>query len=455
MSSRWLVVAICVAGCGDDTLPLPFQDAGSTDGAVDAATDALPPCEAPAGTGTMRNSSITVPETWTAADSPHIIMFDTSVNAAVTIEECAVVQIAGRRFVTIRAGGSITANGTDGRPVRIERHDPATAWSSISTVNGGTLSLAYTIVDGGGDPGNATLALSGALDIANSAPVTAPIFHVDHVEVLNSASQGVYMHDGGGFTPTSKSLIVRGALGFPVHMWPRAVGTLPVGRYSENLFPRILLSTAGNAQVRETTTMHMRGVPYQVGLQPNFPLTVASGTSAMPATLTIEPGVRIEFLQGSTLSVEPTSGVMASSGNLMAIGTIDAPIVFTSAAATPAAGDWFGVWFGQRPNSRMDFVRVEFAGKTPSGTQLDSCLPMGQVGPNDAAIRVLGLPMSAGSFITNTTIVSSARHGIDRAWQDLAPADFTATNTFTDVPGCHQTLNEGMAGTCPGVVTCP
>jgi hypothetical protein len=56
------------------------------------------------------------------------------------------------------------------------------------------------------------------------------------------------------------------------------------------------------------------------------------------ATLTIEPGTTIQGLSGSALVIEKDAKLMAS-------GTADAPIVFTSNQDSPAPGDWGGIVF--------------------------------------------------------------------------------------------------------------
>ncbi len=53
-------------------------------------------------------------------------------------------------------------------------------------------------------------------------------------------------------------------------------------------------------------------------------------------TLTIEPGTTIKGKNGSALTI-------TKNAKLSAVGTAAKPIVFTSAAATPASGDWGGV----------------------------------------------------------------------------------------------------------------
>jgi hypothetical protein len=75
--------------------------------------------------------------------------------------------------------------------------------------------------------------------------------------------------------------------------------------------------------------------------------------------------------------------------------------------------------------------------------------------PNDAAIRIFGPP--PGQFVTNTTIVASARHGIDRGWRADNFTDFLSSNVFQSVPGCKETYPRDFHGACPppGMVPCP
>lgn len=75
-------------------------------------------------------------------------------------------------------------------------------------------------------------------------------------------------------------------------------------------------------------------------------------------TLTIPAGTRIEAIAGGTdvyLLVE-------RGGKIIADGSAESPIVFTSAAANPAAGDWGGVIInGKAPISRQNGAQNEAA----------------------------------------------------------------------------------------------
>ncbi|MEZ4239420.1 MAG: serine/threonine-protein kinase [Myxococcota bacterium] len=76
------------------------------------------------------------------------------------------------------------------------------------------------------------------------------------------------------------------------------------------------------------------------------------------ATLTVAPGTRVLGRNDSVLVVEP-------GGRLVADGRADAPIVFTSAADAPAAGDWGGVvLLGRAPTNLPD---RKFKGLRPEG----------------------------------------------------------------------------------------
>lgn len=77
------------------------------------------------------------------------------------------------------------------------------------------------------------------------------------------------------------------------------------------------------------------------------------------ATLTIAPGTTIEVEPGGFLNV----GVYGDASALVAKGTEEAPIVFTSAATSPAAGDWecIRVEHGSAA-TELSYVSIDYAG---------------------------------------------------------------------------------------------
>jgi len=443
-----LALLVLMVGCGDDG-PGQLPDAAP---ATDAPPDAFV-CPMVTGAGTMHGSSITAAETWTAATSPHILPFDTTVSAAVTIEKCATVQIGAGKQISVGAGGSITTQGEPGALVKIDKKDAA-EWVNIRASAGGTLSFSHTTISGGGDPLNGLAAISGAIEIAGTTPATQPVLHADHLTITSSKSSGINLHDGGGFDASSTDVTISGAMQYPITTFARALGTIPSGTYTGNTKSEILVrGTGGPEAIAESLTIHDRGVPYHIGYQANAVLDV--GTVTGLATVTIEPGVTMRFEAGAEFRIEAAGGVLPARGALIAVGTAAKKITFTSAAAAPAAGDWYGLRFGGTVNAttKLDYVRVEFAGKTSSSGS-DSCVKPTQSTPNDAAIRIVsGEP--ANVFLTNSEIVSSAQHGIDRGFRSDTKPSFLPTNTFTNIGGCKESLPRDLNGACPGTIPCP
>ena len=421
---------------------------------VDCAAIAAPLACAPlVGPGT-RHGSVAAAETWTAAGSPHILDFDTSIDAPVTVQACGVVRIAAGKTVTIHPGGALIGTGAPNQPVTIEALNAGAPWATIRAL-GGDLSLTHAVVTGGGKPTGATPQFSGALQM--QPPGTTGTLHLDDVEIADSQSQGVYINSGIGFDATSQNLRIHGSASFPVHVYARVVGSIPTGTYTGNGIDAIGISAnVGNqGVVVDAQTIRDRGVPYHVGSGTDGGrMDVDSGINGQVAALTIDPGVTIQFPPGGTLNVDAAHGPNPARGALIANGTAARPIVFTSdRGAASAAGDWLGIGFGGAIDSRsvMQHVQVKFAGG--AGTGSSSCTFPGRVGNNDAAIRIFGPPTT--QFITNTEIVSSARDGIDRGWRaDLQP-DFLSSNTFTAVAACRESAPSTKAGACPANPTCP
>jgi hypothetical protein len=185
-------------------------------------------------------------------------------------------------------------------------------------------------------------------------------------------------------------------------------------------------------------------VPYQVGRSKEHNLLIGGRTDDKLVTLTIEPGVVLRFTKGSALKVQHFTNLEPSTAALRALGTAAKPIVFTSDSATPAAGDWHGLWFGGVPDASnaIDHVRIEYAGYD-CGCILNTC---SQISQHEGAIILTAQPPSA--FVTNTVFANIAGHGITQGY-DGSFIDLKPTNTFEGVSGCAQTRPRDTATSCP------
>jgi hypothetical protein len=129
------------------------------------------------------------------------------------------------------------------------------------------------------------------------------------------------------------------------------------------------------------------------------------------ATVTIEPGVKLSF--------GPDAYLWVTHGRLSAKGTTEAPIVFTSASKTPAAGDWTGIAFDAQTSADtvLDHVVVEYAGRKGSG---------------QGAITIRGAGAKRVT-ITASTIRKNEQVGLHLTGEDASFAKFEG-NTFEANP---------------------
>lgn len=413
-------------------------------------------CPEPTSGPTVVTADITEPTTWTADGSPYELMNAISIREALVIEPCVEVLLPAGIVVTVRDQGSIEGIGTPAQPIYIGPLDSAEPFGQLRTW-GLPINLAYTTIEGGGDLGNIvdeSRAMIEAQGLDNQAP-TQEVLTFDHVTVRSSLGIGIRLYDGAGFGSGSGDLIVTGNATFPVSIWGRALGTLPTGDYTGNGNDAIFIvgMNAGQQNVIEDATMFNRGVPYQVGNlsgSVSARLNIGAPDTEPVPLLTIEPGVTVRFGPEGRLHIG-SSGII---GALSAIGTADEPITFTSVAAEPAAGDWWGLYFWHTPDerSRLDHVVVEYAGGV-SQTGSYSCIYDDNLNP-DAAIRFLGEDPPSGQLVTNSTISQSAGHAFDRGWVG-GEIDFTPSNTFEGVARCQQSYpRPEPPGICPAPPPC-
>lgn len=447
-----VVLGWCIlAGC-------PGTDPQPPDGGAEEA------CPAPAATPRQHAGAITADETWTAAESPHLVTSTVRVRggATLTIEPCAEVRFApGASLIAGVTGstpeaGRLVADGSEARTIRFVR-DGAQAWGGVNILYPGSASLRHVTLEGGGDNSsyhNATLVVRGE----GGAGLQQNTL-VDHVTVRGSKGAGVSLGSSGSFVTGSGELTVEGSGAGdamnpdPLRVGPLSLGTIPPGRYTGNARDLIHVESG---EILLNTTMRNVGVPYRLIAIPGSRLVVRATDSAGMVTLTIEPGVELQFDPETYLRV----GVGSASridypGALVAVGTAASPIVFTSSKENPAAGDWSGVVFnGSNSTNRLEHLRIEYAGGECS-CSLAACFPT-----NAAHEYAISLEdVSDGSFpdfIDNVTIAHSAMHGIVCSFDSAVQCpDFLAGNTFEQVAGCKQILNRDESGSCTARTSCP
>jgi hypothetical protein len=459
--SAFTALLVVVSGCsGSSQTPPPTSPLANT-------------CPATTGSGTTHSSDINSNTTWTAATSPHkpTSSFRINSGATLTLEPCTVVQLPAGATLTVR--GTLVAAGQPGKPVVIDSTGPGVRWGYISTWPPTStppittfVDLAYTLLLNGGLTdinGLATVNLEGNY----SDDPRQAIMRVNNVLIDGAAGDygyGLFIGSGATLTDDSTALTIKNALSYPIRVGDKLIGSIPPGTYTGNGIDQILWQSV--ADIDEDTVIHDRGIPYRLGATngDGADMRVGLGSTGAPlVTLAVEAGVKVlvhpngRLLMSASLNAAVGTGYHIS-GSLIALGTAAKPIVFTSANAVPAPGDWPGLRFDEVPaaNSRLDHVRVEYAGG-PSYANSYHCDPAtgSYSSSEDSAILMFGQPPS--SFVTNSTIAYSAGDGFGRAYTGT-PIDFMATNSFIAVAGCKQGYPRAPTPPgpmCPNPVPCP
>jgi len=399
-------------------------------------------CAAPTGAGVEHRGDITTDQVWKASEGVHRIDSTVRILANVTIEACARVELSSSGQIEVGStsvpGKLVTAGTLEGgklSPVLIGAKDPAKPWGAMVVSGLASLDMSYTVVSGGDAPGTQQNGGGQIRVFGESSPSKSGLPKVSKqvrsnwLLVEGAQSYGVQMLYYAGFTDDSTGLAVRKTKGAALKMEVGAVQALPPAlHFSGNTSDEVFVDQSWSGTLDHT--YRALGVPYRVMatvyLQP-----IEDGA---PAKMTVEPGVTLRFDNGRNTSGITVGATDKRQGVVVAKGTADKPIKFTSAKAAPAPGDWMGFYFRYYPTSGHAFEHVtfEYAG-AQSGAVGFGCGPK----DNDATILILN-ERPTESWVKNCTFKNGGGEtGIVLGWtSDESGPDFKATNTFESMPQC-------------------
>jgi hypothetical protein len=366
--------------------------------------------------------------------------------ATLTIEPCATVEVEAGKGISVAYPtspntGALVARGEQDRPIVVKGKDGA-RWGHVLFAPGATGDLSHVTFEDGGseDLLGATVVIEGD----GTFPMKRDV-RVDAVTISGSRGVGARLDRLGGFADGSKDLVVTDSgneeMPYALYIDEHAIDTLPRGSYTGNARDAIFVDP--DFHLEEDVTMKNLGVPYVVGTFPGDSLVVGAGLGKPVVTLTVEPGVRVDFHPGTALEIEHYTGSEAASGVLVAEGTREQPIVFASAADQPQAGDWQGLAFGGIPSgdNSLKHVRIEHTG-ADCGCIFLSC---SAIDAFEGAVIFSQPPPRA--FIEDTVIAHGSSHGVVLGYAGPL-VDFKPGIVFEDMDGCEQTLPVEV-GTCP------
>ncbi len=467
LTGSGLVFITCAGLVGATLLAIPGCASDATSASVPggSAPNACPALAA----ATTHGGSLVRNETWGAG--LHEVASSVVVGAGVTltIAPCAVVRLAKDASITVddKATG-LVAEGTASTPIVFERSTSSNAWGALVAYAPATLRLAYATLRGGGTNDSLAKADFGGatLVVRNQQTIRHDLLAVDHVTVEGSNGVGV-MLDSAGFVAGSRALTVTGSGSYPVYLGAAYATNLPEGTYAPNARNAFLLQSIGPAvyesadPILSDVVIRNRAIPYFVG-EGSSSIEIGDGRSESPkGSLTIEPGVELRFKAGSSstsqlrVRSQRVGARDVAQGALIANGTPSAPIVFTSQSASPAAGDWQGLYFEGEADARnsMQYARIAFAGADSRSTGLCVSTPGASNYDADCSVILWVDQAPASAFITNTTIEDGLGCGVYRAWKGSS-VDFTASNTFRRLTGCAQSNVAPLSGSCDTTGPC-
>ena len=426
-----LLLALQLA-CGSDE---PAPDAGVPDSGTPTFT-----CVTPTMGPTMHQGFITAKETWTAAGSPHILEGDVTVSAGglVAIQPCAEVRIQAGHSIYV--DGRLTALSSRGRFIRIVNDEPGARFGAIHVRHPGKASFAEVIIEGGGDPAHSAEGATVVVEGGTGLPIAYPV-DMRSVTIRNSGGVGMQLRQWTGFILPSRDLTIAGSGAdvpdrpFPMIISLNAVNTIPAGTYTGNRADEIqVIAESPHYKVETTEQFKARGVPYRIGGNGAFGNITVDGPSL--ATLTLDPGVKINFSSSSSsvggLHIGGTRDAQVPTGALIAVGTAEKPIVLSAQPDMRTAGGWEGVVIESiAPTTKMEYVRIEFAG-AHGGDNGFGCPPEVEFNA-DGALKIFQVPSTR--FLSNSTIADARGHGVYRGWSG-DKVDFLPINTFERIQCC-------------------
>jgi hypothetical protein len=319
----------------EDASPVNSCDSSMISVLVDTGTSGGP---------TYHHGYIDTSETWSPNGNPHIVDADVVFRkgARLTIGPGCIVKFDNpyQLYFGYFGPSGLTAVGTASAPILFTSNLTAPvpgAWYGI-TFGDSTLAgtrLSYCTIEYGGAPGTD----GAAINIVNGGSVD----EISNCTIRQSGMHGIRCQANSGFGSFSDN-VVTSNLGYALRINPQLAERIEAGN---SLTGNDSAGVELTGRCSLSTTWPDLGVPYVI-------LEVTVGDSTNDPVLTIESGVEVRFKQYGELSAGKLSR------NLPARIVADG-VTFTSAAGSPAPGDFYGVRVFEGPSAESEFRSCDFA----------------------------------------------------------------------------------------------
>ncbi len=295
------------------------------------------------------NFTITVATHWGLENKQITVKGRLLVNdATLTIEPGTIIRMdAGARIEVRGQNGAIIANGTPEKGIAFTSaasNPKAGDWEAIDFRGSSpSSSFSYCLFEYGGRNSN-----YGIIYIDDAS------VSITHSDIRESGGYGIYT----GFTGEPKfgafsNNMISNCAKAPILIHPQFVHTIG----EDNLIETTLgIEVKNGNYTNNDATWHKQTVPYVLAGS----LTISGNNNP---TLRIQPGTRIEMKSGGIINI----GGTGSYGRLIAKGTEDEMITFSSNAAQPQSGDWHYIMFREgSTDCELEYCHIEFGGGNTS-----------------------------------------------------------------------------------------
>ena len=243
-------------------------------------------------------------------------------SATLIIEPEARIEFKYKTNLVVGAGSGIIARGLVNQPIRFTSHDQRPEkgfWEYLEiadSANNAAVEFYNCIFENGGGtwvkPGMLVISKGSAAKVSNCV-------------FLNSNTYGIYVEEGGQFYKCEHNTIFN-CDHAPVCISARQAHTVGPGNYSRN--KQCCIRLTGATLNEENVSWRKLDVPY----------LLSESIQIKGVTLTIEPGTEIQLSKDVNVKIE-------DNGALVAAGTLNDMITFTSLKKLNAPGYWEGLIF--------------------------------------------------------------------------------------------------------------
>jgi len=193
---------------------------------------------------------------------------------------------------------------------------------------------------------------AGGNDYYGSVYVEEAMISMTNSEIRNASNVGIRLKHEGGFTAFDRNYMAN-IDSYPISVFANNVHTI-AGNNSYETALGIWIENDENFTLQGEYTWTNQGIPYyQEG-------TIRFGAGGQGCVINIEQGTEVLFMNDALWDVAYWDNEFAT---IIAHGTVEKPILFSSANPVPSAGDWKGIhFFDGANNCSFDHCTFEFGG---------------------------------------------------------------------------------------------